>query len=341
MDSTVNEGKNKASFISSAGRVLRRKNMGVVVATMALFLIFSIGSDSFFTRYNLFNLSRTAGLSIFIALGQMIVLVVGNMNLSLGGIGGLAVVAAGFAMDTMGWPPAVAIPLSLAVGIAAGFFNGFIIVKSKINSFIITLASLFIFTGLVTGISKGFPYTDIPDSFKLVGRGAILGVPTVFLLGIVTLIIMAYVFKYTVTGRRILATGGNLEAAQLSGIRTDRIIVLSHVLSGVFAAIAGLLWVSRMGSAQPSTGGDWLIISFAVAIIGGTALDGGEESMLALLAAAILLALIKNGLIMLNVNVYFEQTFLGLIILLAVSIDLIRSGFQSFTKRFQQGGAPN
>ena len=333
--------KTESATSSGIGYVIkkffRRGDMGVVVATALLFALFAIGAESFFTQYNLYNISRTAGLYVFIALGQMIVLVIGHMNLSLGGIGALAVVAAGYTMDTLGWSPWVAVPISLLVGIAAGAFNGFIIVKSKINSFIITLASLFIFTGLVTGISKGFPYTEIPKSYTVFGRGSVLGVPYIFVMGIVTLLIMAYVFKFTVVGRRILATGGNLEAAQLSGIRTDRIVMLGHILSGVFAAIAGLLWVSRMGSAQPATGSDWLIISFAVAIIGGTALTGGEASMLALLASAILLTLIKNGLIMLDVNVYYEQTFLGLIILLAVSIDRIRAMVQSSTKRLRRG----
>lgn len=334
---TKNFGVSGAGFAGTLSKIFRRGDMGVVVATALLFGLFAIGTESFFTQYNLYNISRTAGLYIFIALGQMIVLVIGHMNLSLGGIGALAVVAAGYTMDTLGWSPWVAVPIALGVGLAAGAFNGLVIIKLKINSFIITLASLFIFTGLVTGISKGFPYTEIPKSYTIIGRGSVLGVPYIFVIAIVTLLIMAYVFKFTVIGRRILATGGNLEAAQLSGIRTDRIILLGHVLSGLFAAIAGLLWVSRMGSAQPATGSDWLIISFAVAIIGGTALTGGEASMLALLASAILLTLIKNGLIMLNVNVYFEQTFLGLIILLAVSIDRIKSMIQSSTKRLRRG----
>ena len=136
-------------------------------------------------------------------------------------------------------------------------------------------------------------------------------------------------------GRRILATGGNLEAARLSGIRTDNIVLLCHTLSGFFAALAGMLWISRMGSAQPSTGTDWLIVSFAVSIIGGTALSGGEFSAVGFLASAVMLTLIKNGLIMLNVNVYFEQTFLGIIILLAVSVESIRMWLSNRARRQQ------
>ncbi len=337
----VSDSPRVSGFGQRISKLLRRNDISVVIATALLFLVFSIGTDSFFSQYNLFNVSRTAGLYVFIALGQMIVLVVGGMNLSLGGIGGLVVVTAGYTMETMGLSPWQAAPIAILVGMLAGAFNGFIVIKSQINSFIITLASLFIFTGLVTGISRGFPYTEIPKSITFLGRGSLFGVPYLFLLAILILAIMAYVFKFTVVGRQILATGGNLEAAQLSGIRTDRIILLCHTLSGLFGAMAGLLWVSRMGSAQPGTGSDWLIISFAVAIIGGTALTGGEASMLALLASAILLVLIKNGLIMFDVNVYFEQTFLGLIILLAVSLDRIRAAVQSSTKRLGRRQQPS
>jgi ribose transport system permease protein len=322
-----------ANFISS---IFRRSDTSVLMAMLVLFCFFAISNSSFLTQFNLFNLSRTAALYVFMAMGQAIVVVVGGMNLSLGAIGGLTVVIAGWSMDNMGWPPLVAVTLSLLVGITAGAFNGMIIIKSKLNSFVVTLGSSFIFVGLKEGISKGFPYTDIPKTITLLGRGSVFGIPNLFLLMIALLIIMGYFFKFTVLGRRILATGGNIEAARLSGIRTDNIILLAHIMSGFFAATAGLLWISRMGSAQSSTGSDWLIISFAVAIIGGTALSGGEFSALGFFASAVLLALIKNGLIMLNVNVYFEQTFLGIIVLLAVSVESIRNALSASSFRRAQ-----
>jgi ribose transport system permease protein len=323
----------KSTMAGAVAGLFRRSDTSVVLATLALFVIFTFSNSSFLTAFNLFNIGRTAALYVFVALGQAIVVVIGGMNLSLGAIGGLSVVIAGWSMDTMGWSPWVGVPLALLAGTAAGLFNGFIIVKSKLNSFIVTLASSFIFTGLVQGISQGFPYSNIPKDFTWLGRGDLLGAPYLFLLMVALLILMGYLFRYTVLGRRILATGGNQEAALLSGIRTDNIVLLCHTLSGVFAAIAGILWVSRMGSAQPSTGTDWLIVSFAVAIIGGTALSGGEFSALGIFASAVMLTLIKNGLIMLNVNVYFEQTFLGVIILLAVSVESIRMWLSTRTRR--------
>ena len=310
---------------SVARNLLRRNDISVVIAMLVLFVIFTVTSPSFLTPYNMFNVARTASLYVFVALGQAIVIVIGAMNLSLGAIGGLSVVVTGFCMDRMGFPPIVAILAALAVGGAAGLFNGIIIVKTRLSSFVVTLASSFIFVGLVNGVSRGFPYTKIPTSFTVLGRGDFFNIPYVFILMVATLVVLAYVFKYTVVGRRILATGGNMEAARLSGIRTDNIVLLCNVLSGLFAAVAGLLWVSRMGSAQPATGTDWLIVSFAVSILGGTALNGGEISALGIFASAVMLTLIKNGLIMLNVNVYFEQTFLGVIILLAASVESLRA----------------
>lgn len=336
MAETKTVAKPTASRAGTIGKILARNDVSVLIATAVLFLIFAFGTESFFTPYNLYNVSRSASLYVFVALGQAIVIVIGDMNIALGAIGALTVVTAGYSMEVLGLNPIAAAALTLGVGALCGAFNGFIIVKSKLNSFVVTLASSFIFQGLVNGISKGFSYSKLPPEITMIGRDDMFGVPNLFWVAIITLLVVGYVFKFTVIGRRILATGGNREAAKLSGIRTDNITLLAHTMSGVFAAMAGLLWISRMASAQPSTGSDWLIISFAVAIIGGTALSGGEISALGLFASAILLTLIKNGLIMLNVNVYFEQTFLGIIILLAVSVETLRNGIGSLAKRVRR-----
>jgi len=325
MSATTTPADGRRTASTMVASLLRRSDFSVVLATLALFVIFSIGSESFLTEYNLFNMGRTAALYVFVAIGQAIVVVIGGMNLSLGAIGGLSVVMAGMAMQDYHLDPPVALGVALLVGSLAGLFNGAIITRLHLNSFVATLATSFIFAGLVNGISKGNPYTNIPKDITFIGRGDVFGVPILFVLMLILLIGVAYFFRYAVTGRKILATGGNAEAARLSGVRTDRIVVLANVLSGLFAALAGFLWITRVGSAQPSIGSDWLIISFAVAIIGGTALAGGEISALGLGAAAIMLTLIKNGLIMFNVNVYFEQTFLGLVILLAVSLESLRA----------------
>lgn len=305
--------------------LLRRNETGISLAALLLFIIFSIASPSFLTAYNIFNISRNVALYVFIAIAQALAIVGGGMNLSVGAIGGLAVVATGYFIDVLGFPPWIAVLIALVVGITAGTFNGVIITKVGINSFIVTLATLFIFTGVVYGVTKGYPYINIPKTFTIVGRKGIFGLPYLFWLMVGALGFLFYIFKFMRFGRRLLATGGSIEATRLSGVNTDRIIIISNILSGLFAALAGILWVSRMGSAQPSTGQNWLIISFAVAIIGGTALSGGFISALGIFMGGVIIVLIRNGLILVEVNVYFEQTFLGFIILLAVAVDRIRT----------------
>ena len=306
-------------------KLIGRSDTSTILAAAILFVVFSVTSSSFLTGFNMFNVSRTAALYVFVALGQAMAIIVGGMNLSLGAIGGLCTVAGGFCMHVLKLPVWVSVLVALFLGIVAGGFNGIIITRLRLNSFVVTLATLFVFTGITFGVTRGFPYTNIPESFVVIGKQGFLEIPYLFWLMLITLGIVYYVFRYTYVGRKLLATGGNIQAARLSGINTDRILLLANVLSGFFAALAGLLWLSRMGSAAPATGQDWLVVSFAVAVIGGTALKGGVISPLGLLFSAIIMTLIKNGLIMLEVNIYFEQTFLGAIILLAVAFDGIRA----------------
>jgi ribose transport system permease protein len=303
----------------------RRSDASAIAATTVLFLAFSVGTANFLSPFNQFNVWRAASQNVFIALGQAMVVLIGGMNLSLGAIGGLTVVVIGHSIEVLGYPPAVAVAGGLAVGGACGLLNGLFISRFKLNSFVVTLATSFVFQGLVNGISQGRPYSRIPASFTVLGKGALLGVPNLLLLVALVLVLVHVVFRYTVVGRQLLATGGNAETARLSGIKTGRMVLLANVLSGLFAAFAAVLWVSRMGTAQPATGGDWLIVSFAVTVIGGTALSGGTISAPGFLFAGLLMALIRNGLIMLGVNVYFEQTYLGCIIMLAVLVEYART----------------
>lgn len=304
--------------------ILGRTDITVMLATAVLFLIFSIFSEGFLTGYNLFNMSRTVALYIFIALGQAMVLIVGGMNLSLGQIGGLTVVVAGYCMQELHMNPVAATVAALLTGLLAGLMNGLIIVKLHLNSFVATLATSFVYGGLVNGISEGFPYTDIPKSVTVLGRDGIGSIPYLLILAGAVLLILWYFFRYTVTGRRLLATGGNADAARLAAVNTDRMTITANVLSGFFASVAGLLWISRMGAAQPSTGSDWMVYSFAVAVIGGTLLAGGVINPLGMLFSSFLIVMVKNGLVMLQANIYYEQTYLGVILLLAVSLENIR-----------------
>ena len=239
-------------------RLVRNKDAGIAFSALLLFVGFSLSSESFLSAYNLFNISRIIAFSAFVALAQAVVLVAGGMNLSVGAIGGLATIATGYGIQVLGLPGWLAGSLALAIGCTAGLLNGLIITRLKINSFVTTLATLFVFTGLVHGFSEGYAYTEIPRGFTFLGRQKFLGLSNLFWVMALVLLVTHYMFRHTVFGRRLLATGGNLEAARLSGINTDRMLLSSHILSGGLAALAAVLWVSRMGSAQPATGKDFI-----------------------------------------------------------------------------------
>ncbi len=302
------------------------RTWGLIIVVALLFAIISAQSRTFLTPYTMLILSRQVAQFVLEALAQAVCLVVGGMNLSVGGIGSLATVALGLCLDPAHWGLSVwlAVPIALSVGAACGLINGLVITLVKIDSFIVTLSTMFIFMGLRSGISGGNPY-DVPGSFKIIAQGKLVGIPFSFLIMLVVLIAMAYMYRNTVFGRRMLATGGNQDAARLSGIRTNRMILAANVLSGLLAALAAILFASEMGSATPQTGDGWLIISFAVAIIGGTGLNGGVISAVGIFMGGIIYTLIQQWLTELQaytkyVNTYYMNVYFGLLILLAIVI---------------------
>lgn len=306
-----------------SGEWFSGRTNGLILSFTVLFCLLALSSDTFVSRYTMFVLSRQVAFYVLIALAQAVCLAVGGMNLSVGAIGSIATVVLGLSLDNWNLPLGVAAPAALGVGCLAGWANGLLITRLRIDSFIVTLSMMFILMGLRSGISGGNPYR-VPASFTFIGQNSVLGVPYVFLVAIGVLVVMSYVFRNTVFGRHLLATGGNATAARLSGIATDRMVVMANVLSGLFAALAAVLWASQLGSAAPETGDTWLIISFAVAIIGGTGLSGGVVSAFGVLMGAAIFMLIKHGLVEVKANPYFANAFLGLLILLAVVVDRVR-----------------
>jgi ribose transport system permease protein len=303
--------------------LLSGRTLGLIMSTAIIFAILALISQSFLSRYTMFVISRQVAFYALIALSQAFCLVVGGMNLSVGAIGSITTVILGLCLDSLGMSPWVAVPISLCIGILAGTLNGELITRLRINSFIVTLSMMFIYMGLRSGISGGSPY-KVPESFTWAGQSDIFGVPFLFLIVIVLLGFVGYLFQHTVLGRRMLATGGNEAAARLSGINTDKMVVWANALSGFFASLAAVLWASKLGSAAPETGDDWLIVSFAVAIIGGTGLTGGIVSMLGIFMGASIFMLIMHGLVEVKANPYFANSFLGMVILLAIILDRVR-----------------
>jgi ribose transport system permease protein len=306
-------------------RLLNAEWIGLAGAIVVGGIILSIISPAFLTEFNFYVLLRSACVSLLVAFAQMVTLGVGQMNLSVGAMGGMIAVLFGGMMQVYGVPLWLAVPLALGIGIVAGLINGLLTVRTGINGFIVTLATGSAFTGINLGLTHSIPFYDMPKALQDFGNGRFGAFPYLLVAPIIVAPLLALFLFRVPMGRRLLAVGGNPQAAALSGISTGNAVILSHCLSGLLAAGGAILAVAQLGSAQPLIGDDWLILSFAAPIIGGTALAGGYVSIAGAVLAVFVIALIQNGLVLANVDPYWVEFLLGALILAAVALNRWRA----------------
>jgi len=301
---------------------------GLLIIIVVLVVIMSLVSGSFLSDFNIFVVLRSVATAVLIGAAQMAVLSIGQMNLSVGAIGGLVAITAGGIMDAYGLPVWLAIVGGLACGAACGALNGVIVERTGLNAFIVTIATASIFLGLNLGLTSAQPFYDLDPTFTSFGQARFGFFPFMGFITIATMVGLAVFYYRTLVGRQLLAVGGNRSAAQTAGIPIGRRTIWAHVLSGLLAGAAGMLWASQLGAAQPMIGQSWLLVSFAVPIIGGVALTGGSVRIIGLFLAALIIALINNSLVHLGIDPVYVELLLGLLILGTVwaSHVAIRSG---------------
>ena len=293
----------------------------IVIGGVALAFI----APNFLTEFNLYVMLRSLCVGLLVAFAQMITLGVGQMNIAVGAIGGVVAIAFGGMMEVYGVPIAIAVPLALAIGALAGLLNGLLTVRTGINAFIITLATASAFTGINFGITGSIPFYKMPPALVAFGDQHVGALPYLLVAPLIVAALLGLFFARTAQGRRLLAYGGNPHAAELSGISPGRAVVSAHTLSGLLAAGGAVLAVAQLGSAQPTIGADWLLLSFAAPIIGGAALTGGYISVLGTMFAVLLIGLIQNGMVLAKVDPYWVQFALGALILAAVGLNRWRA----------------
>jgi ribose transport system permease protein len=291
---------------------------GLLAIVVAMVLIMSLVSSSFLSDFNVFVVLRTVATAVLIGSAQMTVLALGQMNLSVGAIGGLAAITAGGIMDAFGLPVWLAIVGALVCGAACGAINGVIVARTGLNAFIVTIATASVFLGLNLGLTSAQPFYGLDPGFTSFGQARIGFFPLMGFITLATATALGVFFYRTLVGRQILAVGGNLSAARTAGIPVGRRIVWAHVISGLLAGSAGILWASQLGAAQPMIGQTWLLLSFAVPIIGGVALTGGSVRIIGTVLAALIIALINNSVVHLGIDPFYVDLLVGLLVLSAV-----------------------
>ena len=306
-------------------RILAKEWSALAAAIIAGTIGLSLTSPAFLTEFNLYVMLRSFCVVLVVAFAQMLTLAVGQLNLSIGALGGLVAVLVGGMMEKLGLPIPVAILAGLLVGAAGGLVNGLLTVRTGINGFIITLATASAFTGINLGITESVPFYDMPAAFVAFGSARFFAFPYLLIPPVIVALALGLFLARTIPGRQLLAVGGNPHAAELSGIPKDRIVVLAHTLSGLLSAVGAILAVAQLGSAQPTIGADWLLMSFAAPIIGGAALTGGHISVASTALAVVLIVLIQNGMVLTQVDPYWVQFMLGALILAAVALNRARA----------------
>ncbi|MFD1934395.1 MULTISPECIES: ABC transporter permease [Nonomuraea] len=308
--------------MSSKTRVWLSEN-GALVALVVLAVALSLLSSDFLSVSNLLNVGVQAAVTAILAFGATFVIITGGIDLSVGSVAALSAITLAYLSTTSGLPWPLATLIALAVGVVCGLANAALIAYGKLPPFIATLAMLGIARGLALVISQGSPIA-MPDEVSHVGDTIAGYLPVPVLVMVVMGVIAAVILNRTYVGRAMYAIGGNEEAARLSGIKVNRMKLVTYALSGGFAAVAGIVLASRLASAQPQAAAGYELDAIAAVVIGGASLSGGKGRAFGTFVGALILAVLRNGLNLLSVSAFWQQVVIGVVIALAVLVDTLR-----------------
>lgn len=295
-----------------------------IMVIISFFIIMPFFSSNFLRVNNFMNILQNISLQGITAIGMTIVIIMGGIDISVGGVLALSVWVSAAIMQA-GYAIVWAILAAIMIGVICGFINGFTIGVLKIPPMISTLAMMYISRGLQTLISRGTTINGFPESFKTLGQGNVLGIPTPAIIVIVLYLLMNWFLKKTISGRNIFTVGGNPEAAKIAGIKNQRIVFLAYILCSVFAVIAGLVFISRMDSAPSLIGNQLEMSAIMAVVIGGTAITyGGKGTVIGTFLGVIIVGLITNALDLAGVSVYYQQFIQGVLILAVVVLEAIK-----------------
>jgi ribose transport system permease protein len=316
----------------AAWRDAARSNIVGLLIAIAVFAVgFSLATSGFASRINIYSLSRSIGINGVIGLAMMTVIITGGLNLALGAIGVCAAMVVGWSLQKAGLPIPLGLLFGVLAGAALGAINGLIVVATRLHSFVVTLATMSIFFGVMVLLSGANGFNALPSALLGFGRLRLFGMvsPLLLVMALVALLLF-YLYRFTALGREMLAAGANPVAAKLSGLPVERLFVYCHALCGAIGAIAGVLVSLRNGAVVPSMAGplgaDWLLPAFLAPVLGGTALTGGEVSVLGAVLGAVFVEIITSGLYMLQIGEFWIQTALGLVLLAAILLERARAG---------------
>lgn len=309
-----------ASVAKRAARFDWIRRASVAMGAIALFLAFSAMTSTFYQPGNLIDIMLQSSINAVIAVGMTLVVMTKGIDLSVGSVVGVSSMVAASLLHANAF---LAVFAGLAVGLACGLVNGYLIAKLKLPDFIVTLGSMSVYRGFALIYTDGKPIYGIDKTFRSVFAGYVFGIPTPVVIALAIAIVAFLLVRFTTLGEQIIAVGGNEEAARLSGVDVDRVKISVYAISGVLSAIAGFILVARIGAAEPIGGNGFELQAIGAAVIGGASLFGGEGNPLGSLIGALTLGGMRNGLTLMNVPSFWQYVATGVVVILAVLADQV------------------
>ncbi len=301
----------------------------MVFAVLFLIIVLSFMSDTFLSVTNILNVLRQMSMVAILAVGMFFVMVGGGIDISVGSLVGLTSIVTAAALTNWNLHPAVAILLALAVGAFCGLINGLLVAKVGVPALIGTLGMMEIARGLLYVFTEGYPIGIKNTEISFIGKGYLWSIPWPVVFMVIIYCIGHFVSQKTKFGRYVYAVGGNNEASYLSGIKISKIQMVTYIISGLTAGISGVILASRMGSGQPNAAVGWEFEAVTAALIGGVSIIGGKGKVFGVLLGAILIALLTNGMTLLDVSSYWQRVIKGAVLVGAIVLDVYRTKRQN------------
>ncbi|MBE9205864.1 ribose ABC transporter permease [Nostoc sp. LEGE 06077] len=327
MSQTLRPVNNRPSQNSAASRRKSINNFlqvaGILPILVIICILFSLLSPNFFTAGNAVNILRQASINIVLATGMTFVILTGGIDLSVGSILAVSAVVAVLVslLPALGW---LAVPAALLTGLLLGLLNGALITFLDVPPFIVTLGSLTALRGAAFLVANGTTVINRNINFAWIGNSYIGPIPWLVIIALLTVAVSWFVLRQTVLGVQIYAVGGNERAARLTGIKVNRVLLFVYGVSGLLAGLAGIMSASRLYSATGILGQGYELDAIAAVILGGTSFTGGIGTIGGTLLGALIIAVLNNGLTLLNMSYFWQLVVKGLVIIAAVMIDRLR-----------------
>lgn len=310
---------------------------GPLVALIMISVFLAFNTSAFWTSDNIINIGRQAACNGLIAIGMMLAILTGGIDLSVGSTMALAMVIMAKCIEA-GLHPILCIVVCLLSGSALGFVNGLLLTKMKLpHPYISTMGTQNIYRGICLLVTMGTPISGMPEAVKWAGAAYIGPIPISLIILLVVYFIASFFLRDTTLGRHIYAYGGNRTTARLSGVKVDFTLCAVYTISGLLCGLAGLILAGRVDAVYPTAGQSYETDAIAAVIIGGTSFFGGKGTILGTFTGVLLIAVLRNGLNLLYITADMQTVILGVVIILSVFIDVIRSGaFRSIQKKVKK-----